>query len=133
MKQNDDRSRRRKIDALHDALGPAIRKALHARGVVEVMVNPDGHIWLDKIGEGCFDSGERIGPEEAETTLRLIASSMGKSLTRHNPRISGVLPETNERVQGEYPPIVEAPAFSIRKPPDVIFELSKYIDDGALT
>src|SRR5699024_4919284 len=47
--------------------------------------------------------------------------------------ISGVLPETNERVQGEYPPIVEAPAFSIRKPPDVIFELSKYIDDGALT
>src|SRR5699024_914512 len=119
MKQNDI-ARQRKLSALHDALGPAIRTALNTQGVVEVMVNPDGHIWLDKIGEGCFDSGEVISPEDADSTLRLIASSMGKSLTRHNPRISGVLPETNERVQGQYPPIVEAPAFSIRKPPDVI-------------
>ena len=51
----------RKVAALRQAMGPVIAQALADRLVVEVMVNPDGKIWIDRIGEGRSFTGERPG------------------------------------------------------------------------
>lgn len=131
MKDNSEVQNRR-VASLRRSLGPVIRDALNATRIVEVMVNADGRIWFDEIGKGCYDSGETITPHEAETTLRLIASSIGEPISRDNPRLSGVLPETYERIQGQYPPLVEAPVFTIRKPPAVIFTLANYVEQDSL-
>ena len=122
----------RKVAALRQALGPVIASALADRLVVEVMVNPDGKIWIDKIGEGRSFTGERIAPDDADRILRLLADHVGEVVTRDRPRISATLPETGERFQGAFMPLVANPAFAIRKRPEVVFTLDDYVERGIL-
>ena len=63
----------RKVAALKQAMGPVIAEALADRLVVEVMVNPDGKIWVDKIGEGRSFTGQRLASADADRILRLLA------------------------------------------------------------
>ena len=45
-------TRLRHLDMLKTALGSVIDDALTDRNVIEVMVNPDGRVWLDVLGKG---------------------------------------------------------------------------------
>jgi P-type conjugative transfer ATPase TrbB len=123
----------RKVAALRQAMGPVIAAALADRLVVEVMVNPDGKIWIDRIGEGRSFTGERLAASDADRILRLLADHVGEVVTRDRPRISATLPETGERFQGAFMPIVASPAFAIRKRPEVVFTLDDYVTKGIMT
>ena len=123
----------RKVAALRQAMGPVIAEALCDRMVVEVMVNPDGKIWIDKIGEGRAYTGQNLAHDDADRILRLLADHAGEVVTRDQPRISATLPVTGERFQGAFMPIVASPAFAIRKRPEVIFSLADYVDRGIMT
>jgi P-type conjugative transfer ATPase TrbB len=123
----------RKVAALRQAMGPVIAKALAETRVVEVMVNPDGKIWVDRIGEGRSFTGERLAPADADRILRLLADHVGEVVTKDRPRISATLPVTGERFQGAFMPIVSSPAFAIRKRPEVVFTLSDYVEKGIMT
>jgi P-type conjugative transfer ATPase TrbB len=101
--------------------------------VVEVMVNPDGKIWIDRIGEGRSFTGKSLAAADADRILRLLADHVGEVVTRDRPRISATLPETGERFQGAFMPIVASPAFAIRKRPEVVFTLEDYVDQEILT
>jgi len=123
----------RKLIALRQAMGPVIGAALADPKVVEVMVNPDGRIWIDRIGEGRSSAGGRLSRDDAERVLRLLADHAGEVVTRERPRISATIPETGDRFQGAYMPIVSSPAFAIRKRPEVIFTLADYVRTGVMT
>lgn len=123
----------RKLEALRHALGPTILEALVDPQVVEILVNPDGRLILDRPGRGRNDTGERIAPDARERVVRLVADYVGEPVTREAPRLSGVLPVTGERFQGFLPPVTTAPAFSIRKRPAVIWSLEDYVRDGVVT
>lgn len=123
----------RKLEALRHALGPDILEALTDPLVVEVLVNPDGRLVLDRVGTGRADTGHGLEPEARERVIRLIADYVGDPVTRENPRLAGVLPVTGERFQGFLPPVTAAPAFSIRKRPAVIWTLDDYVRDGVVT
>src|SRR5271168_1397782 len=123
----------RKIAALRQAMGPVIAAALADRLVVEVMVNPDGKIWVNRIGEGRAFTGERLAPADADRILRLLADHVGEVVTRDSPRISATLPETGERFQGAFMPVVSSPAFAIRKRPEVVFTLAEYVAQGIMS
>jgi P-type conjugative transfer ATPase TrbB len=122
----------RKVAALRQAMGPVIAQALADKLVVEVMVNPDGKIWVDRIGEGRSFTGERLAPDDADRILRLLADHVGEVVTKDRPRISATLPVTGERFQGAVMPIVASPAFAIRKRPEVIFTLDDYVAKGIM-
>ncbi len=123
----------RKLEALRHALGPTVLAALEEPAVVEILANPDGRLVLDRSGEGRQDTGQSLSPEARERAIKLIADYVGETVARENPRLSGVLPGTGERFQGLLPPIVAAPAFSIRKRPAVIWGLTDYVRDGVMT
>jgi type IV secretion system protein TrbB len=123
----------RKVAALRQAMGPIIAGALADRLVVEVMVNPDGKIWVDRIGEGRSWTGEHLAAADADRILRLLADHAGEVVTRDSPRISATLPETGERFQGAFMPVVASPAFAIRKRPEVVFTLAEYIAEGIMS
>jgi type IV secretion system protein VirB11 len=122
----------RKVAALRQAMGPVIAGALADRLVVEVMVNPDGKIWVDRIGEGRSWTGEHLAAADADRILRLLADHAGEVVTRDSPRISATLPETGERFQGAFMPVVSSPAFAIRKRPEVVFTLREYVEQGIM-
>jgi type IV secretion system protein VirB11 len=123
----------RKVAALRQAMGPIIAAALADKRVVEVMVNPDGKIWVDRIGEGRAFTGERLAPDDANRILRLLADHVGEVVTKDRPRISATLPITGERFQGAFMPIVANPAFAIRKRPEIVFTLADYVREGIMT
>lgn len=131
MTQSSNAVRLRHTESLYHALGPLVAEALGRSDVVEVMANPDGSLWVDRAGVGRERVG-RIEPAAAETTIRLLASHMGETVTPSRPAVAGILPRSGERFQGVLPPLTERPVFTIRKRADVIYTLDDYVAHGIL-
>lgn len=117
---------------LKTAMGPAINEALGDPAVIEVMVNPDGRLWIDRLGDGRSDAGQRIHPSETERIIRLVASHVRAEVHADNPIVSAELPSLSdgsrgERFEGLLPPVALAPCFAIRKPAAKIFTLADYV------
>ena len=118
---------------LRTALGPAIATFLEDATVVEVMLNPDGRLWIDRLGGGLEDTSHYISPADGERIVRLVAHHVGAEVHAGAPRVSAELPETGERFEGLLPPVVAAPAFAIRKPAVAVFTLDDYAAAGIIT
>ncbi len=118
---------------LRTALGPAIARWLEDPSVVEVMLNPDGRLWIDRLTDGLADTGECLLPADGERVVRLVAHHVGVEVHSSAPRVSAELPETGERFEGLLPPIVAAPAFAIRKPAVAVFALDDYVAAQIMT
>lgn len=114
---------------LRTAMGAEIGAALADPAVIEVMVNPDGALRLDRLGEGRIDTGIRLGANEVERIIRLVASHIHAEIHAGNPIVSAELPESGERFEGLLPPVATGPCFSIRKPAARIYTLEDYIAD----
>ena len=122
---------------LRTALGPAIAGFLEDPSIVEVMLNPDGRLWIDRLSEGLADTGERLSPADGEPIVRLVAHHVGAEVHQGAPRVSAELPPlhdggTGERFEGLLPPVVAAPAFAIRKPAVAVFTLDDYVAAGIM-
>lgn len=124
---------RRGARMLRTALGPSMARLLDDPGVVEVMLNPDGRIWIDRLSEGLADTGETMSSADGERIVRLVAHHVGAEVHARRPRVSAELPETGERFEGLLPPVVAAPAFAIRKPAIAMFTLDNYVTAGIMT
>ncbi|WP_419740147.1 P-type conjugative transfer ATPase TrbB [Ruegeria sp.] len=127
---------------LKTALGPVIGRALSDPTVIEVMVNPDGRLWIDRLGEGRVDTGVCIPASGTERIIRLVASHMRAEVTADTPIVSAELPSSadgppdgmgGERFEGLLPPVVLRPCFAIRKPAARIHTLSDYVRDRIMT
>ncbi len=118
---------------LRTALGAAIAGFLEDPSIVEVMLNPDGRLWIDRLSEGLADTGERLSPADGERIVRLVAHHVGAEVHAGSPRVSAELPGTGERFEGLLPPVVTAPAFAIRKPAVAVFTLQDYVVGGIMT
>lgn len=79
---------------LRTALGPMIAAHLEDPGVVEIMLNPDGRLWIDRLSGGIEDTGSRIAPADAERIVRLVAHHVGVEVHAGTPRVSAELPES---------------------------------------
>jgi type IV secretion system protein VirB11 len=127
----------RKRTMLRTALGPAIAAALADPHVVEVMVNPDGALRLDRLGDGRCDTGTRLDAGEVERIIRLVASHARTEVHAAAPIVSAELPahadgQAGERFEGILPPVASGPCFSIRKPAARIYSLADYAAAGIL-
>ncbi len=118
---------------LRTALGRAVVRFLEDPAIVEVMLNPDGRLWIDRLSDGMSDTGERLTPEDGERIIRLVAHHVGAEVHTGAPRVSAELPDSGERFEGLLPPIVTAPAFAIRKPAVAVFTLDDYVAAGTMT
>ena len=117
---------------LRTALGPAIGGWLDDASVGEVMLNPDGRLWIDRLAGGLEDTGERLSAEDGERIIRLVAHHVGAEVHPGSPRVSAELPGTGERFEGLLPPVVAGPAFAIRRPAVAVFTLSDYVAAGIM-
>ena len=130
---HNSEGRARSSRMLRTALGGAITRLLDDPGVVEVMLNPDGRIWVDRLSEGLADTTERLSPADGERIIRLVAHHVGTEVHAGTPRVSAELPDSGERFEGLLPPVVTAPAFAIRKPAVAVFTLEDYVAAGIMS
>ncbi|WP_370869530.1 P-type conjugative transfer ATPase TrbB [Pseudomonas sp.] len=122
----------RRTRMLRTAMGPLIAAALEDPDVVEVMLNPDGKLWLDRLSSGRAILGT-LSVDDGERIIRLVAAHIGAEVHRGKPLLSAELPETGERFEGLLPPIVSGPTFALRKRAMSVIRLAQYVADGILT
>ncbi|UXN67923.1 P-type conjugative transfer ATPase TrbB (plasmid) [Devosia neptuniae] len=132
MASTVSQSRQRLIRKLSDALGPNIQSALNDPSVVEVMLNPNSRIFVERIGQGVSSCGE-LGAEAAETVIGIVAHALNSEANHDHPIVSGELPIAGYRFEGLLPPLVGAPTFTIRKPASMVMSLAEYMGNHSIT
>ena len=113
-------------------LGPNIRGALADPRVIEVVLNPDGKLWVERLGEEMQVVGT-MASSNAESLMATIASSLSTTITRERPVLEGELPTDGSRFEGMIPPVVVRPSFAIRKKASQVFSLAEYVRNGIMT
>ncbi|MES2056908.1 MAG: P-type conjugative transfer ATPase TrbB [Pseudomonadota bacterium] len=131
-------SAERRRAMLRTAMGPAIAAAMSDNRVVEIMVNPDGALRVDILGEGRVDTEVRLEAVQVERIIRLVASHARAEVHGEAPIVSAELPphiegRAGERFEGVLPPVSTGPCFSIRKPAERLYSLDDYVTDGIMS
>lgn len=118
-------------------IGPRVSGAFMDDDITDIYVNPqDGAIRFDTRANGKVESGEVIAAHRVEMFLNAVAASLGLTLTSERPRLEAELPARTfrgSRLQGFVPPVTPGPAFTIRKPPAVIYSLDEYVAGEIMT
>ena len=127
----DERSRR--VDEkLRRELGEEVCRALDDHRVIEIMLNPDGRLWVERLGEPMKPLGT-MAASQAESLLATVAASLRTTLTRETPILECELPLDGSRFEALLPPVTTAPTFTIRKKASSIFTLDDFLFQGVIT
>ena len=123
----------RLADSLAFNCGPIIMDAVHDPDVLEIMLNPDGKIWIEKYGKDQECVGE-LPIAQSKVLLSLVASALDLVVDAQHPVVEGSFPLDGSRFEGTFPPIVGPGAsFSMRKKASKIITLQEYLASGAIT
>ncbi len=128
QKDHDDRIRTQIINGL----GPEICAMLDDPTVIEIMLNDDGYLWAERLGQDM----ERFGQREAwqaEALMGIIASTVNDTITRSKPILECELLLDGSRFEALIPPVVAKPTFTIRKRAIMVFTLENYVEQGIMT
>ena len=128
----------RRLRVLETCLGRSIMQYMHDDNVTEVMVNPDGRLWLDTFDKGVVPTDVAMEPENTKRIIYMVASISGQVIDlKVDPSLQANIPASrlfsNCRFQAELPPIVNAPSFNIRKHSKIVITLDDYVRQGAMT
>lgn len=113
-------------------MGPELLAALNDPKTVEIMLNADGKIWQERLGEKMRCIGT-LRKAQAQGIIETIAGYHGKEVTKSKPIIEGEFPLDGSRFAGQLPPVVPSPTFAIRKKAVSIFTLEQYVEHGIMT
>ncbi|PDS41313.1 P-type conjugative transfer ATPase TrbB [Rhizobium anhuiense] len=129
---NQLRSHPRLVRKLQEALGDQLCVALDDSTVVEIMLNPDGKLFIERLGHGVAPAGE-MSSAAAEMVIGTVAHALQSEVDTAQPIISGELPIGGHRFEGLLPPVVAKPAFTIRRRASRLIPLDDYVRSGAMT
>src|SRR3546814_11055685 len=81
-------ARERSVQMLRTAFGPAIIEALDDPDIDEVMLNPDGRIWVDRLRSGREPTGVSRSPADAARIIRSVAACVQAEVHRARPPLA---------------------------------------------
>lgn len=120
---------RRLTESMKRQLGPSLCGVLAEHGLVELMLNADGQVWADRLGQGMAPVGA-MSTAAAEVFIGTVASTLRSTVTRENPILECTLPTGSPfkgaRFEALIPPVVSAPVFTIRLKASSVFTLADY-------
>jgi type IV secretion system protein TrbB len=132
-----DEQARRLDETLRRQLGPTLCGLLETKDVVELMLNADGRVWVDRLGKGMSSTSTMVAAT-AESLIATVASTIRGTVTRENPILECELPLAHPfngaRFEAIIPPIVgPGPVFTIRRRASAVFRLEEYERQGIMT
>jgi P-type conjugative transfer ATPase TrbB len=116
-------------ERLRRELGPAVLAALDDPDVIEIILNPDGRLWVESHGHGMCATQITMSAIQAERLIGTVAFALHTVANDAHPVIECELPLDGSRFTGWLPPVVSAPAFVIRKHARLIHTLEDYLSD----
>ena len=128
---------RRLAETLRRQLGTVLCGLMQAPDVVELMLNADGRVWVDRLGKGMAPVCNMAAPT-AESLIATVASTIRSTVTRENPILECELPLVppfnGARFEAVIPPNVSpGPVFTIRRKASAVFRLEEYERQGIMT
>ncbi|MBB4571549.1 type IV secretion system protein VirB11 [Rhizobium leucaenae] len=126
------RSLPRLVSKLQNALGDHLCVALEDPSVVEIMLNPDGKLFIERLGHGMAAAGE-MQRAAAETVIGSVAHVLNSEVDDESPIVSGELPIGGHRFEGLLPPVVAGPSFTIRRRASRLIPLDDYVASKTMT
>jgi type IV secretion system protein VirB11 len=117
---------------LRRELGDQVLRLLDDNLTEDILLNPDGSLWVKRVGHGFSRMGE-MPAAQAASALGTIAAWRGTVLNHEHPILETELPIDGSRFEGIVSPVVRRPVFAIRLRPRKIFSLDDYEVDGILT
>ncbi|MBU2824286.1 P-type conjugative transfer ATPase TrbB [Acidithiobacillus ferrooxidans] len=132
--QQEHQAHARRIEQMRRILGTEIAALFDDPGVVEIMANPDGRIFVERLGSGISPLGE-IDASRVQSLLGLMADYLHTTVSRDRPIVEGAMPIEflRSRFAGAIPPLVEGASFSIRLPARSVYTLDQYVEAGIIT
>jgi len=132
--QQEQQAHARRIEQMRRILGPEIAGLFEDKTVVEIMANPDGQVFVERLGAGMSRFGT-IDASRVQSLLGLMADYLHTTVSRDRPIVEGAMPIEflRSRFAGAIPPMVEGASFSIRLPARSVYTLEQYVASGILT
>ena len=128
-------SHKRLYEKLCSDFGEKILEFLQDADIHEIMLNPNGELWIDSSQRGQINSGD-LPVTQAYSILNSVAGIHGLVVSAHHPRLEAELPYfammQGQRFTGAIPPIVSSPCFTIRKRNQRLFTLENYVQSQRL-
>jgi type IV secretion system protein TrbB len=132
MTSVQNRSLPRLVTKLQNALGDHLCVALDDPSVVEIMLNPDGRLFIERLGHGIASAG-KMTRSAAETVIGSVAHVLNSEVDDERPIVSGELPIGGHRFEGLLPPVVSSPSFTIRRRASRSIPLDDYVSTKVMT
>lgn len=127
-----NRSLPRLISKLQNALGDHLCVALDDPSVVEIMLNPNGKLFIERLGHGITTAGE-LSRSAAETVIGTVAHVLNCEVDDERPIVTGELPIGGHRFEGLLPPVVSGPSFTIRRRASRLIPLDEFVTSKVMT
>lgn len=130
-KMNDlTESKIRLYEKLCHDLGQKIQSMIEDKDIHEIMLNPDGNLWVDSVSQGLVQLGN-LTQVQSFSIINDIAGIHNFVVNHSDPKLETQLPffkfMRGERFTAQVPPIVSAPCFTIRKKTETVFSLADYV------
>ncbi|MGD9153312.1 MAG: P-type conjugative transfer ATPase TrbB [Gammaproteobacteria bacterium] len=129
----NQKSAQRHLDMLSTSFGNDIKKLMADDDVIEIMVNPDGKLWVDSLTRGKYYTEIIFTANQVANMIKLVATHRQMIANQDHPEVACELPESGARFQGWLPPVVDQPSFTMRKKAIRIFTLDDYVNAKSLT
>ncbi len=117
---------RRVQEKLRRELGQLVCGFLAEADVVEIALNPDGRLWVERLGQEMMPVGT-MSASQAESLMTTVAAALRTTITRDTPILECELPFDGSRFEALIPPVAAAPTFAIRRKASRVFTLEEYV------
>ena len=125
--------RQRREFKLQRELGPDLVALMRDPEVREVMVNPDGRVFVDHARTGLEKTSITVEPIHMKAALGTLAALLDTVITKDQPVLQAELDLFGGRIEGMRAPVVSAPSLAFRKKATQIFSLAEYVESGRLS
>lgn len=120
-------------DALERYFGEEIINYLTKNeSIIEIMANPDGKLFIEKIGEPIQEVGT-VQAHNIKAIINTLASYHEMIIDQDQTILECEIPICGSRFLGKIPPSVSSPSFTIRKKASKVFTLNEYITQNIIT
>ena len=125
--------RQRRELKLQRELGPDLVALMRDPEVREVMVNPDGRVFVDHARTGLGRTSITVEPIHMKAALGTLAALLDTVITQNQPVLQAELDLFGGRIEGMRAPVVSAPSLTFRKKATQVYSLAEYVDSGRLS
>lgn len=122
----------RVITKIKREFGDEILTILNDPLTIEIMLNPDGKLWVEKLGQDAYCFGDFL-EAKAKSIITSVATLLDTVVNTDNPILECELPLDGSRFEALLPPVVSSPTFTIRKKASKVFTLDDYVNAGTIT